>query len=107
MLKNTYKCANFHMMFTELMTRKNFEDENDSDFVEKPYAVIRYIRTCAGFQKKLLGEQLSQTDILTKPEKYDILSSLLDKVFKLSDSCTVSMMNYDSMDFPMFKEKKA
>ena len=107
MVAQKCECANFHMMLTELMTRKSFEDANDSDFVVKPPAVIKYIWTCAMFQKRLLGEQLSQTDILTEPEKYDQLSALLYNLFDLLDSCTDSMLYFDFIDSQMFKEEKA
>src|SRR5271157_4884684 len=69
MIKNNCNCANSHMLFTELMTRKNSEDANGYDFVDKPYAVIKYIHTCAWFQKELLGSQLLEVDPLTEPEK--------------------------------------
>jgi hypothetical protein len=49
MAQTQCKCANFNMMFTEFMAKKNSEDANIYDFVERPDAVIEYIHTCARF----------------------------------------------------------
>lgn len=100
MEQKIYDMAHFHMLLTEYMTRTcNETDLYDSlGAFYKPAALLdttdgllRYIRTCARFQVKLLGAQLEKLDPLMEPELYQMLESLSHSAYnswEFSDECT-------------------
>jgi hypothetical protein len=95
MTQKNYDLAQFHMLLTDYMTRTDDENADRCDsltpidtptaLLDTPCGLLRYVRTCARFQVKLLGTQLEKLDPLIEPELFQMLESLSNRAYDLWD----------------------